>query len=866
MAIARKKTFRKKIYIPLISLLLLALGFVYYFNSVQAFTSNNGVITYATTTSSGRIYGRTYTYPSTLGSQLSTARNSASAIQYMVNKAAPTRQENLIGHQKANGTLDIATCINGCSSTGSYTNKWSTSVIATNTVNQVFDIGYEQLSGRGMVVYANNATGWLYYCIWDGTSWGPVSNCAPDTSTHTNGIQLTDGTTSLSGLPRWVKLIPYGTQFGDKRSNQMLLAVEDANSDILVTKWDGSAWSTTDRLVVATDAGSTIAARPFDIGWESVSGTEMIVYARNTSPFNLVYRTSTGSGWGSESTVQALATPGGAWVRVGADSTSNRMSAIVTYGTSNPRTVHEYIWKTDGSTVGWTAGTNLTTAGQNTAEMINTAWLKSNSGTPKAIFVAANNGTGTSTYVSTSNSWTQAGGFVAWANMTGGSSDVINNEDLEASPNSDIMINATDDRDCRLRMRTYTGSAWTTSLLTTTIATTVTSTTSGCSTNTYHAQRAFQFAYKPYSAWSQNWRVYDDESATGNPASPLAAQDTQPTVKPNNIVRIRLAIAELSGGTGSGSRKKLQYSSGAGCPDSTSCTWTDVGAQAGGSIWRYANGGATDDALVSSTTLTGATAQGRVVENGTSASTDNPAGGSVSEYDFTIQNNGATIGTSYYFRAYDYGASVSAGSSVNLNAIFRQQILDTSGTEQTSCSNGITSVVCTYPTLLAYTSAPHPPTFYRPTNGNTNVSTTPIIQLKSSDDENDYIQYVVEWCPTNSWPCPSGGGIFDQTSSQTGWDGQDADSNLAYVGNFIEENSTMGIYTVNPGVFAPNTTYYLRAKSTDPGGSGIYGLYSSTVGFTTSRLEIRINGGTCIGGVGSSCTAGSGSFPIKIGN
>jgi hypothetical protein len=202
----------------------------------------------------------------------------------------------------------------------------------------------------------------------------------------------------------------------------------------------------------------------------------------------------------------------------------------------------------------------------------------------------------------------------------------------------------------------------------------------------------------------------------------------------------------------------------------------------------------------------------------------------------------------------------------NLNAILREQIQNTAGTEQTNCTDGTSNITCTYPNVLSFTSAPHAPTFYRPVDGATNVSTTPIVQLKSADTENDYVQYVVEYCLANSWPCSSGGGSFDQTASQTNWNGQDANGGTAYIGNFSEANSTLGVYSTPPGIFKPTTVYYMRAKAIDPGGSNTYSPYSSVISFTTASLEVLIKGGTCIGGVGASCTSGSGSFQVKIGN
>lgn len=311
-----------------------------------------------------------------------------------------------------------------------------------------------------------------------------------------------------------------------------------------------------------------------------------------------------------------------------------------------------------------------------------------------------------------------------------------------------------------------------------------------------------------------------------------------------------MSFAELSGGTQGDTRKKLQYSSGAGCPDSSSCTWTDVGASGSGSIWRYStSGGLADNTTIPSTLLDGSNTTGYSTTNGTaSASGHSQTANSVQEYDYTLQNNSAPTGVTYYFRGYDYGPSTSGGGMTNLNPILRESILNTAGAEQTTCSDGSSPQTCTYPSIYSNTGAPNPPTFYFPANGSSNSSSTPTIQLKAADILSNYLQYVIEWCPTNSWPCPSGGGSFDQTASQTNWTGQDAGSGTAYIGLPNEANSTMGLYTVDPGVFSPNTTYYLRAKAYDPGGTATYGAYSSTIGFTTSNLSVLIQGGTTIRG------------------
>ncbi|HEY5152726.1 MAG TPA: hypothetical protein VII55_02005, partial [Candidatus Saccharimonadales bacterium] len=508
-----------------------------------------------------------------------------------------------------------------------------------------------------------------------------------------------------------------------------------------------------------------------------------------------------------------------------------------------------YIWKTDGTTAVWSAYTNITMA-QDAGQNISTVWEKapviSGSPTPQAIFSASQ---GTNTQTPYWSSWVPTT-FTAWAQLTTNSGDTIVGNELSASPNSDIITLMQNNRDGKLYARTYSGSAWG-ALITTNLSTSLVNTTTGSTTNQTYTQKAYQYTYNPYAVWSFNWRVYDDEGATGNPQVPLAPEGVTPQVTPNNIVRLRMSYAELGGNSEGDSRKKLQFSSGAGCPDSTSCTWTDVGAQAGASIWRYAAGGVADNATIASTVLDNSTADGYEVTNGTaSASGDQQNANDVQEYDYTLQNNGATLGTTYYFRGYDYGPSVSGGSLTNLNPILREQILNTSGTEATNCTANGSASTCTYPSMESFSQSPQAPIIYFPANGSTNIADSPVIQLRTSDQFANYVQYVVEWCPANSWPCASGGGSFDQTASQTGWSEQDANSATAYVTSATESNSTMGEYSVSPspGVFAPSTTYYLRAKAIDPGGSNTFSAYSSTYSFTTGAQDVRIQGGTNING------------------
>lgn len=141
---------------------------------------------------------------------------------------------------------------------------------------------------------------------------------------------------------------------------------------------------------------------------------------------------------------------------------------------------------------------------------------------------------------------------------------------------------------------------------------------------------------------------------------------------------------------------------------------------------------------------------------------------------------------------------------------------------------------------------PSTPTIYSVTDGSANASRLPTYQLRSTDNNNDYLKYDVEVCTANSWPCVSGH-TYDETAGC--WSGQDTQLGTAYGGNQYLSGSTMA-YCATPlsDLLAPNTTYYMRARAIDPGGSNTYSAYSAVSTFTTSSLSVDITGGTDIRG------------------
>jgi len=127
---------------------------------------------------------------------------------------------------------------------------------------------------------------------------------------------------------------------------------------------------------------------------------------------------------------------------------------------------------------------------------------------------------------------------------------------------------------------------------------------------------------------------------------------------------------------------------------------------------------------------------------------------------------------------------------------------------------------------LSFNKKPNTPTLDAPADTATNQSLTPALQTTATDDDSDYLRYKIELCTNEAMTddCQT----FDQTSTQTGWSGQDAESTTAYA------SGTQATYTVQTAL-DDSTTYYWRSYAIDPGGSNIWSdTQASVYSFTTS--------------------------------
>ncbi len=153
-----------------------------------------------------------------------------------------------------------------------------------------------------------------------------------------------------------------------------------------------------------------------------------------------------------------------------------------------------------------------------------------------------------------------------------------------------------------------------------------------------------------YKSRSENWRWYNDQDLE-TPTATLAPENVSPIdVADGAKIKLRLALREIRHITGENIKIRLQYS-----------TFSDFSSdlhfvgEIGSSteLWNYADGIDDDNAAISQALLNGVVIGATHNESGIASTSYAHTTGSIAEWEFTIRNNSAQVGTSYYFRAYD---------------------------------------------------------------------------------------------------------------------------------------------------------------------------------------------------------------------
>lgn len=198
--------------------------------------------------------------------------------------------------------------------------------------------------------------------------------------------------------------------------------------------------------------------------------------------------------------------------------------------------------------------------------------------------------------------------------------------------------------------------------------------------------------------------------------------------------------------------------------------------------------------------------------------------------------------------AYTGSSTLSSSTIANFNGI----VLNNNTTycwKAAAIDPGGTNTFSSYSSTQTFTTGanvtPSTPTLVSPGSGATGVSTSPLLTLRSSDSDGNYLRYKILLYNSD---CSTGLQTFDQTISQTGWTGQDQQTSTAYTGDVNLSSSTIATY--GNAALTASTQYCWKAAAIDPGGTNTFSAFSATQLFTTGSAtgNVDIRGNTQIRG------------------
>lgn len=199
------------------------------------------------------------------------AANATKDLRFLVLKFSRTRDEAILGTLTSDKNIRVQVW-NGATATWGNVLELATNV---NNTFRSFDIEYETLNDRAIVVYNNNGASIPQYYIWTGTAWQAGGN-VPATPA---GIDE----------PRWIALAPHPFN----NSNDIVMMVLDKDKNVYGLHWNGSTW---DNMGDATLWGSgdtgpkDSTSNTMDVAYEQNSGRAVFVWGVKTPDGEHRYR------------------------------------------------------------------------------------------------------------------------------------------------------------------------------------------------------------------------------------------------------------------------------------------------------------------------------------------------------------------------------------------------------------------------------------------------------------------------------------------------------------------------------------------------------------------------------------------------
>jgi lipopolysaccharide export system protein LptA len=300
------------------------------------------------------------------------------------------------------------------------------------------------------------------------------------------------------------------------------------------------------------------------------------------------------------------------------------------------------------------------------------------------------------------------------------------------------------------------------------------------------------------------WYVNDPASTTPSDPWPLGetsdlAEDTDigvtEAVSPGDVLRLRMSLdTNIATATVGTFAFKLQYATGTVCSALTN--WFDVGSTSSSTPWRgYDNASFADGTALASTSyvlLNSDVAESYEEQNNSTGTPKLIAPGQTGEWDWVLENNGATAGESYCFR-----------------------MVRSTGAELYTYLE--------YPLLLTDAS-PDPAILITPFDNEKFASTSPNFTFSSSDPNGDAIEYEIQVDDDALFASP----VIDLDSVET----PDSFKNFDDYNGKAPFTSGNAVGYSATSTLSNNTTYWWRVRGKDTGGSGAWGSWSTPQSFT----------------------------------
>ncbi|MDO8955221.1 MAG: cadherin-like domain-containing protein [Gammaproteobacteria bacterium] len=305
---------------------------------------------------------------------------------------------------------------------------------------------------RGKVIWNANDRYYQSYADWGPSGWSGVG---------TTGLNLTDDISMILAAE------------SPTRNEIIFIGSADASGKILAAIWNGSTWSSTLALPVASPAAAASQYDSFAITYDSVTGDAMMVWDNgNTGTTGLSYATWNGTSWSAIGTVTAPVSGEPQHMKLVAHPTTREMVLVVetTAATNNQYAV---VW--NGSSWG-----NTQTLGTNTSQQffeINVVYEQLSGRALVVYDASASNSSSVQYRIWSGSAWSAESTITAPAGVTV-TSDVYSTV-LASDAKSNRVAIAVQDAASEVWLSVWDGSAWGSGLLATATGSSMTDQHSG---------------------------------------------------------------------------------------------------------------------------------------------------------------------------------------------------------------------------------------------------------------------------------------------------------------------------------------------------------------------------------------------------